>query len=56
MISEAVYVQPWWSVMNMDQINVKKLHKMLHAVSRFVARIPAVLVQYGRNAPALQLS
>ena len=40
----------------MNQISVKKLHEMLHTVARPVPGIPAVLVQYGRNTPALQLS
>jgi hypothetical protein len=42
--------------MNVNQISVKKLYKMLHAVTSPVSGIPAVLVQYGRNAPVLKLS
>ncbi len=48
--------QPLWPDRNMDQISVKKLDEMLHAVACPVAGVPAVLVQYGRNTPALQLS
>jgi hypothetical protein len=40
----------------MHEISVEKLQEMLYAVSRLVARVPAVLVQHGRNAPVLQFS
>jgi hypothetical protein len=40
----------------MHEVNIKKLHKMFHAVSRLITGIPAVFVQYCRNTPVLQLS
>jgi hypothetical protein len=54
--SSILYVQPWRPDCHMHKISIEKFQEMLYAVSRFVARIPAVLVQYGRNAPVLQFS
>jgi hypothetical protein len=39
-----------------NKISVEKLHEMLYTVARLGTRIPAVFVQYGRNAPVLQFS